>query len=239
MYCYKQFLSKEVIISPLKFNKKQTLSGQNILDKGIRFVYGENNDDNFRSIEHLYNTYFIAGSYTEYNPYVESNYLSEILISRDLLGEKLHNKTLKIKYGGVTIIDDGDGNLYDETDETTMLGVVMYNVGLIILYDNNLSEDIENKISGLELEFYSTITIYEHQYHCVIGPNEFKTTQNPSIINPDNTLPEYAFEKYFSPYITTVGLYNDNKDLLAVAKLSKPLPSSKYLDTNIIIKFDE
>ncbi len=35
-------------------------------------------------------------------------------------------------------------------------------------------------------------------------------------------------------YITTVGLYNNNRDLLAIAKLSKPL--KKTPDTDLLIK---
>jgi hypothetical protein len=49
----------------------------------------------------------------------------------------------------------------------------------------------------------------------------------------------YATSSYFDPYITTVGLYNENQDLIAVAKLSQPLPSSRTTDTNIIINLDQ
>jgi hypothetical protein len=43
---------------------------------------------------------------------------------------------------------------------------------------------------------------------------------------------------YFSPYVTTVGLYNNNYELLAVAKLSQPLPLSQVTDTTILINLD-
>jgi hypothetical protein len=35
-----------------------------------------------------------------------------------------------------------------------------------------------------------------------------------------------------------IGLYNDNKELLAVAKLSQPLPVSPTTDTTILINID-
>jgi hypothetical protein len=41
-----------------------------------------------------------------------------------------------------------------------------------------------------------------------------------------------------TPYITTVGLYNENQELLAVAKLSQPLPTSRTTDTTIVINLD-
>jgi hypothetical protein len=48
----------------------------------------------------------------------------------------------------------------------------------------------------------------------------------------------FATGSYFNPYITTVGLYNNNQELLAVAKLAQPIPISDVTDTNIIINLD-
>jgi hypothetical protein len=42
----------------------------------------------------------------------------------------------------------------------------------------------------------------------------------------------------FTPYATTVGLYNESNQLLAVAKFSQPIPISATTDTNFIIKMD-
>ena len=49
---------------------------------------------------------------------------------------------------------------------------------------------------------------------------------------------DFATGSYFSPYVTTVGLYNNDKELLAVGKLAQPLPLSSTTDTNIIINLD-
>tara|TARA_R110000803_G_scaffold36979_2_gene79639 strand:+ start:1002 stop:3191 length:2190 start_codon:yes stop_codon:yes gene_type:complete len=42
----------------------------------------------------------------------------------------------------------------------------------------------------------------------------------------------------FSPYVTTVGLYNANHDLIVVGKFPRPLPISLNTDTTYIINFD-
>jgi len=42
----------------------------------------------------------------------------------------------------------------------------------------------------------------------------------------------------FAPYITTVGLYNDNNQLLAIGKLSKPLKNDPELKLGIVVRFD-
>tara|TARA_B110000908_G_C10239923_1_gene445486 strand:- start:150 stop:1205 length:1056 start_codon:yes stop_codon:yes gene_type:complete len=68
---------------------------------------------------------------------------------------------------------------------------------------------------------------------------EFNYSENPSYIQ--GTTGE-VYWNYFinSPqsYITTVGLYNDNNDLLAVAKLSKPLPKDFTKEALIRVKLD-
>ena len=48
----------------------------------------------------------------------------------------------------------------------------------------------------------------------------------------------YATGSYFAPYITTVGLYDDFQNLLAICKLSQPLQTSTTTDTTIIINLD-
>jgi hypothetical protein len=41
-----------------------------------------------------------------------------------------------------------------------------------------------------------------------------------------------------TPYVTTIGLYNKNYELLAIAKLANPVPRAKNVDQTFIVKFD-
>ena len=41
-----------------------------------------------------------------------------------------------------------------------------------------------------------------------------------------------------TPYVTTIGLYNNNYELLALAKLANPVPRAKNVDQTFIVKFD-
>ena len=68
---------------------------------------------------------------------------------------------------------------------------------------------------------------------------EFNYSENPSFIK--GTTGEVYWDYFInSPqsYITTVGLYNDNNDLLAVAKLSKPLLKDFTKEALIRVKLD-
>ena len=48
----------------------------------------------------------------------------------------------------------------------------------------------------------------------------------------------FTTHSFFAPYITTIGLYNDHGDLLAVAKTSRPVRNDPELDLSFIIRFD-
>lgn len=52
---------------------------------------------------------------------------------------------------------------------------------------------------------------------------EFNYTTNPSIIDDSGNLLHSTLVNSPQTYVTTIGLYNDSNELLAVAKLSKPL----------------
>jgi len=43
---------------------------------------------------------------------------------------------------------------------------------------------------------------------------------------------------FLAPFITTIGLYDDNCDLVAVAKLPQPIKSESEMPVNFIIRFD-
>lgn len=68
---------------------------------------------------------------------------------------------------------------------------------------------------------------------------EFNYSENPSYIS--GSTGEVIYNEFInSPqsYITTVGMYNDNNDLLAVAKLSKPLLKDFTKETLVRVKLD-
>jgi hypothetical protein len=56
--------------------------------------------------------------------------------------------------------------------------------------------------------------------------------------NSNETYYDFATGSYFSPYVTTIGLYNESFQLLAVGKLSNAIPISLYTDTTFVVNFD-
>jgi hypothetical protein len=174
----------------------------------------------------------------------------------------------------------------------TKIGNIFYDKGLIVF---TLSPN--SRLVGLwQIDYKSTVTIYENEYLLVVGEDEFNVSTNPSAvissgsvvedfldsdgitrrvtpypgvryirknISLDNGLSiQFGYQSkvnssiyggfgdgyfsqsidmtgsYLTPFITTIGLYDDNNDLLAVAKLPKPVKSELDIPLNFIVRFD-
>lgn len=98
-------------------------------------------------------------------------------------------------------------------------------------------------MSNFSLIFKNEHVIYEKQIKCTVKENEYNSSYNPSLqTNPTNlsgSLVDFATGSYFEPYATTLGLYNDNNDLLAVAKFSEPIIISRNTDMTFIVRLDQ
>ena len=69
--------------------------------------------------------------------------------------------------------------------------------------------------------------------------SEFNYSENPSFISGSTGEVLYSsFINNPTTYITTVGLYNDSSELLAVAKLSTPLPKDFTKEALVRVKLD-
>lgn len=75
-------------------------------------------------------------------------------------------------------------------------------------------------------------------YFIRVKNTEFNYTTNDSFTLDDGTLRHDSMIDNPETYITTVGLYNDNQDLLAVAKLSQPLPKDFTKEALVKVKLD-
>jgi len=177
-------------------------------------------------------------------------------IPTQLFGEKIVPTTFEFGYtgsvqfvNGVFLQDDGDGNIISGSNKT-VVGQIFYSHGIVILTTSSchtIGEDINQNPTRLlktDFRFSSSLTIYEQQYKCTILENEFGSSLNPSLLTSSiagraNTV-YYPFvtSSFFTPYITQVGLYNENTELVAVGKLSFPVPISQYTDTTINVNFD-
>lgn len=83
----------------------------------------------------------------------------------------------------------------------------------------------------------STEYVPTRHYFVRVKNQEFNYSNNPSFVKTGSNAGQWRFEDFTNDpktYITTVGLYNESNDLLAVAKLSRPL--QKSFDNEALIK---
>jgi hypothetical protein len=200
-------------------------------------------------------------TFEHYFPTASDSYIGVISIPVGLFGDYIQPGSFTWTSDSGSIYDDGQGNLiYDTTDE--ICGQIFYPHGIAIitsdsqpqgdtygtaifgssLYGISDATIVQNFVtsSNVTCSFSSSITIYETQYKCTAGENEFNFSLNPTILSGSNndTLYDFATGSYFQPYVTTVGLYNEQQQLLAVGKLSQPLPLSPTTDTTILVNID-
>jgi len=205
--------------------------------------------DNYLQSSLLQQRYWSTGS--EENPPMSR--ITTLSIPTKLYGEKIipgtfrFSTTSSIFPAGIQLTDDGEGNIINGSD---ICGQIFYPHGTIVLIRNNtqtIGEEINSNVGllgGTTLEFSSSLTIYEQQYKCTVLENEFGFSTNPSLLTSsiagalNQSYYPFVTGSFFEPYITCVGLYNGAQELVAVGKLSFPLPVSQFTDTTVVVNFD-
>jgi len=215
--------------------------------------------DNYLQTTLTFAKYFPTGSND-----IQIDSIGVISIPSRLYGNYIQPNSFIATSVSGTIYDDGEGNILLQSNNS-IVGNIFYPHGIITILGNpsiifntlgygygkygnasygSTSFDnyalIDSFINNpVTCSFSSSLTLYETQYKCTVRENEFTYTLNPSILaNNSGSILSFATASYFSPYVTTVGLYDENQNLLAVGKLAQPLPTSPTTDTTILINID-
>jgi hypothetical protein len=111
------------------------------------------------------------------------------------------------------------------------------------------------------ISFKNEHIIYENEVRCLVEESDFNLSYNPTLLasgsqyivtsgsqasgsvytltgSIDSTVKDFATGSTFYTYATTLGLYNDNDELLAVAKFGKPIMMSPDTDITFVVKYD-
>jgi len=160
------------------------------------------------------------------------------------------------------IVDDGYGNLIDLQGETdryininyfdyegyfaenvitpeNYIGNIFYAQGIAVITNQDLSTAPET--DNWQISFKNEHIIYENEVRCLVKESDYNLSYNPSLITGSYTgsiLRNFATGSDFYTYATTLGLYNDNNELLAVAKFGKPMLMSPDTDMTFVVKYD-
>jgi hypothetical protein len=187
-----------------------------------------------------------------YFPTASDSQIAVISIPNKLYGDYIVPGTFNLDYQAsgelVSLYDDKEGNVFITSTayslENEYVGNIIYSHGIAAITlnkntDNGLIVELTEVVINKNISFQSAYTIFETQIKCTVGASDYTTTLNPSLISSsEGQVYDFATGSYFAPYVTTVGLYNENQDLLMVGKLAQPLQTSQTTDTTILINID-
>ena len=120
------------------------------------------------------------------------------------------------------IVDDAsDTNMYDSIAGKTQ---------------DQLLTGIRNRI--LDVSFSNTTELNSTIYFCRAGHNDFNYSTNPTYLDSSRIRVKDRSSDAPVSYITSVGLYSSDNELLAVAKLSEPLRKDPTNEINLRVRLD-
>lgn len=102
----------------------------------------------------------------------------------------------------------------------------------------NNTNIVNSIIQGAYFQLNSQETISSDYIFVRVKNQDYNYTTNPSFITGSGTLIYSNFINSPQTFPTTVGLYNDNNELLAVAKMSKPLTKDFTKEALVRVKLD-
>jgi hypothetical protein len=190
--------------------------------------------------------------FVNYFPTGSMEGIQVMTINQDIYGNKVLPNTFIISASSYCITDDGYGNLYNNLN-TSYVGSIFYAQGLAIITNQNSQSIFTVPFSS---SFKNEHIIYENEVRCLVKESDFNLSYNPTLLisgsqyivsgsngyiltgSTDNTVKNFATSSDFYTYATTLGLYNDNNELLAVAKFGKPMLMSPDTDMTFVVKHD-
>jgi len=101
---------------------------------------------------------------------------------------------------------------------------------------NDFNWGIRRRIQNIQ--FNNTTELNSTIYFCKIGSSEFNYSSNKSYLSASQIVVKSRQNQDPVAYFTTVGLYNEKNELLAVAKLSEPIKKDPNIELTLRVRLD-
>jgi len=186
-------------------------------------------------------------------------------INQNIFGNKILPYSFNISSSNYYIFDDGYGNLIgaktstidqyirdgyisadyflsssNESTSSYYVGNIFYAQGLCVITSQTASYQQIFSFDRYKVSFKNEHIIYEHEIRCAVKESDFNLSYNPTLVTnyASGSVKDFATGSSFYTYATALGLYNDNNELLAVAKFGKPMLISPDTDMTFVVKYD-
>ncbi len=102
---------------------------------------------------------------------------------------------------------------------------------------------IQNLAAGLRftlnnIEFNNTIELNSTIYFCRVNHNEYNYSSNPTYVSGSKIVVKNNVNDLPVTYMTTIGLYSADNEMLAVAKLSEPIRKDPNTELTLRVRLD-
>jgi hypothetical protein len=152
----------------------------------------------------------------------------------------------------------------DASDNSNSVGLVFYQAGIAVLTSSvfvdefgppagltstgsialaQASGTIEQLADGIrhrldDIDFNNTIELNSAIYFCRVNHNEFNYSSNPTYVSGSKLVVKNNVNDLPITYITTIGLYSPDNELMAVAKLSEPIRKDPNTELTLRCRLD-
>ena len=219
------------------------ISGGEIIVKDI----SASNEYRVNSPSGEYGILYATGTLPDYNP---TNYNSDtsnaFLQSFD--GNE-HTRVGLIYYqAGVVVLTSSlfASNNESQTGERGIINEtapVQWHDSTTNIHDALKNNEISSSADALRrrirnVQFNNTTELNSTIYFCRANHNEFNYSSNPTYLTGSKIRVKIDATDDPVSYITTVGLYNDRRELLAIAKVSEPLKKTPDTEFTLRVRLD-
>ena len=101
---------------------------------------------------------------------------------------------------------------------------------------NIMADSFRNRLD--DISFNNTVELNSTVYFCRASHNEFNYSNNPTYLSESQIRVKNSTTDNPVSYVTTVGLYSSDNELLAVAKLSEPLKKDPSTEVTLRVRLD-
>lgn len=230
------------------FSLPREIVGTHIEPKSLRIQIRDTGSNSYFDDDYCKNALsgenrYVEGRYTLFGSVLLINGATYLDDEDDFVSASYF--TLVLEQHTNELYDDGAGRLYFSGSNSgsysapnVYVGDVIYPHGQIILTDTEVARYYSTYLQPV-LQWKSNQPIYTHNFYCKVKDYELNQTLNPSALSGSGgKIADNVSGSYFKPYVTTVGMYNDAHELIAVGKLGQPTPMSSDTDTTYVVKLD-
>ena len=101
---------------------------------------------------------------------------------------------------------------------------------------DDLANSVRNRIQ--DISFNNTTELNSAVYFCRAHHNEFNYSSNPTYLTGSQLRVKKNVNDPPRSYVTTVGMYSTDNELLAVAKLSEPIRKDPTNEVTLRVRLD-